>query len=130
MPHLIKSEVMPLLLEACPSFEGKWKQHRLWWGDEEPLLYVDLGEFVLHLVELYAGHKTDELPHVFDVVERLHIEGDAYVREAATIGLLEEIQTVSQNKGIDPRSFLQYLKPESLRWWDKLNDFWRRGRSK
>ena len=120
---ITKEQVMPLFLEACPSFIEKWKEHRAFYEGED-LLYVDLGEFARHLVELYKLNRTDEFPAVFEVIERLHLEGDAYVKEAATIGMLEGIQNVAGNSGVDPEEFSRYLKPESAKWWRQLNDFW------
>jgi hypothetical protein len=120
---ITKEQVMPLLLGACPSFTEKWEEHRAVYGDED-LLYVDLGEFAGHLVELHRTNQTHEFPGAFDVIERLHLEGDDYVREAATIGMLEGIQNVAGNRGIDPEVFAPYLKSASAKWWRQLNDFW------
>jgi hypothetical protein len=117
---ITKEQVMALLLEACPSFAEKWKEHRAFYDDED-LLYVVLGEFARHLVELQHAKQTDEFPAVFNVVERLHVSGDAYVKEAATIGLLEAIQNIAGDKA---EEFTQYLKPESAKWWQKLDAFW------
>ena len=114
---------MPLLLEACPSFTDKWKEHRAYWREEESL-YLGLGEFARHLVELHSGGQINEFPAVFDVVERLHLEGDDFVKEAATIGLLEGIQNLAGGQGIDPEGFVRYLRPLSAKWWGELNDFW------
>lgn len=114
---------MPLLLESCASFSEKWEEHRALYNDED-LLYVDLGEFARHLVELQRAQQIEEFPAVFNVIERLHLEGDRYVKEAATIGALEGIQNVAGNTGVDPEEFLQYLHPESSKWWRQLNDFW------
>lgn len=116
---------MPLLLEACPSFTEKWAEHRAYWEDEH-LLYIDLGEFAHHLIELYKNSETAEFSTVFEVTEKLHLEGDDYVREAATIGLLEGIQNIASNAdyGVNPDEFIQYLKPESAKWWQQLNGFW------
>ncbi len=120
---ITKEQVMPLLLEACPSFTEKWREHRAFYEDED-LLHVDLGEFAHHLVELHKSNRTGECPAVFEVIERLHLEGDAYVKEAATIGMLEGIQNVAGNFGVNPEAFSGYLKPESAKWWRQLNDFW------
>ena len=54
----------------------------------------------------------------------MHLDGDQYVKEAATIGMLEGIQNVALNSGVEPESFVAYLKPESAKWWRQLNDFW------
>lgn len=120
---ITKEQVIPLFLEVCPSFTEKWKEHRAFSKDED-LLYVDLGEFVHHLVELHQADRKDEFSAVFEVIERLHLEGDAYVREAATIGMLEGIQNVAENFGVNPEEFSIYLKPESVKWWQQLNNFW------
>ncbi len=120
---ITKEQVMPLFLRACPSFTAKWEEHRAYY-DNEDLLYIDLGEFAHHLIELHKTNQTEELPAVFDVIEKLHIEGEAYVKEAATIGMLEAIQNVAGNNGINPEEFTCYLKPESAKWWRELNDFW------
>jgi hypothetical protein len=61
---------------------------------------------------------------IFGIIEKLYVEGDEYVKEAATIGLLEGIQNITGNRRLDPEVFVQYLKPESAKWWKKLNDFW------
>jgi hypothetical protein len=116
---ITKEQVMPLLLESCPSFLERWKEHRTFYEDEE-LLYVDLGEFAHHVAELQRTHRIEEFPAVFHVIERM----DPYVKEAATIGALESIQNVAGNTGVDPEEFVQYLQPESAKWWRQLNDFW------
>jgi hypothetical protein len=122
---ITKEQVMPLLLVACPSFSKRWEEHRLFYeaGDEQ-LLYIDLGEFASHLVELHKAGRVEEFPAAFQIIERLHLEGDHYVKEAATIGLLEGIQNVAGNTGGQPEEFVPYLGSESIKWWRQLNDFW------
>jgi hypothetical protein len=114
---------MPLLLTACPSFSERWEEHRAFYEDEQ-LLYIDLGEFAHHLVELQKANRIQEFGGVFDVIERMHLEGDEYVKEAATIGMLESIQNVAGNSGSDPEEFAKYLKAESAKRWRQLNRFW------
>ena len=114
---------MPMLVNACPSFSERLDQHQAFYADED-LLYVDLGEFAHHLVELQKANSTKEFVDVFELIERMHLDGDPYVKEAATIGLLEAIQNVAQNSGVEPEHFVEYLKPESAKWWRQLNDFW------
>jgi hypothetical protein len=116
-----KDQVMPLLMEACPSYRLP--------EDDRDLLYVVLGDFARHLLQLQQQSRTEEFADVARAIERLHIEGDHNVREAATIGLLEGIQNVWGNNGTDPELFVQHLLPVSAKWWQSLNDFWS-GRSK
>ena len=112
---------MPLLMEACPSHRPTAEDH--------DLLYAALGDFAHHLLQLQQQSRTQEFPEVARVIERLHIEGDHYVREAATIGLLEGIQNVWANEATDPELFVRHLLPVSAKWWQSLNDFWS-GKSK
>ena len=118
-----KDEVMALLLTACPSFEEAWEEHLAAWEDRD-LLYLDLGAFARHLVALLQSERTGEFPTVFEVVERLHVEGTPDVQEAATIGLLEGIQNHAEHTGLDPDRFLPFLRPVSREWWKQLHAFW------
>ena len=120
--HVIfKDQVMQLLMEACPLYPLP--------AQDRELLYVMLGDFARYLLQLHRQHQTRVFPAVAQVIERLHVEGDHYVREAATIGLLEGIQNVWSNEGTDPELFVQHLLPVSAQWWQSLNDFWS-GKSK
>lgn len=121
---------MPLLLEACPSFSSAWAEIEsdgIHVGDDgDRLAYLDAGEFIAHLVRLRLAGDTAEFHAVFDVIERLHVEGDSYVRELATIGYLEgfQMQTVTAH-GLNPESdFRPYLRPVSEQWWQRVNEFW------
>jgi len=117
---------MSLLLKACPSFEPYWIEYLKdsYEPGDEQLLYIDLGEFSQHLVRLFKEGNTSEVPVIFEVIVLLHTDGDNFVKEAATIGLLESIQNISGNNFIDPEVFSKYLGTESLNWWGRLNDFW------
>ena len=114
---------MPLFLKACPSFAPDWEQYRAA-NPDEGLLYIDVSELAHHMVALIKSNQTSEFSAVFDVIERLHIEGDDYVKEAATIGVLESLQNIASNNGVDPEAFVPWLGLESRRWWRQLNDFW------
>ena len=114
---------MPLLRAACPSFEEPWRAYVSNPIYDEELIYVHLGEFASHLVDLMVEGRVSEFEAVFDAVERLHVDGDLHVRRAATVGLLEGIQNVSGGK-TDPEGFVRYLKPETALKWQLLNDAW------
>jgi hypothetical protein len=117
-----RDQMIPLLLEGCPSFLPVLEEHRRYFGEE--ILYVVLGDFARHLLQLYRQRQTEDFPAIARVIERLHLEGDHDVREAATVGLLEGIQNVWGNEGADPELFARSLLPESAKWWQSLNDFW------
>lgn len=104
-----------MLLENCPSFRPE---------DPEQPTYILLAAFAEHLLERQRAGATEELPAAVRLIERLHVEGDAYVREAATIGILEAIQNISGWSGLDAEAFGRHLLPVSRRWWDSLHAFW------
>ena len=97
---------------------------REYFDEEDYLPYIALSEFNTHVVELYLSGKTEELPAAFAEIERLHVDGDAYVREAATIGCLEGLQNTMGHSGLDSKVLVPFLGPESVKWWDQLNKFW------
>lgn len=88
------------------------------------LPYIVLGEFARYLLEAFQREDDSLLKKAAELIERLHLEGDGYVKEAATIGLLESIQNTWPSSGVDPEKLVPYLLPESRRWWDSLNRFW------
>ncbi len=127
-PMISRDEIPQMLLEACPSFRGKWNEFVEQWKDEDELpLYLALAEFARHLISSLAEGDTSHFPVVFDAVERMHVDGDGYVKEATTVGLLESLQNTNLHESTEPEQFRPYLGPVSTKWWDKLCDFRERG---
>jgi hypothetical protein len=127
---IAKDHMMGVLLDACPAFAPQWEAFRDEWREEadDLPLYLVLADFARHLIGMVERGETAGLPAVFAAVERLHVEGEHYVREAATVGLLEGLQNLNLHpNGTDPEQFRPYLGPESARWWDKLYRFWEHG---
>ena len=121
-----RDDVIPLLLEAVPSFREVWETEVFEDnkdGDSR-LGYLDASAFARHLFKLWQTGQTQEVRRAFEVIERLHVEGDHYVRELATIGYLEDVQNVAGHAGVSPTGMREYLGPESTRWWNGLNAFW------
>jgi hypothetical protein len=118
-----KLQVIPLLIESCPSFQAAVDEHRAFY--EEEIFYTLLGDFARHLLELHQSGRSAGFPVIAQLIERLHTDGDDFVKEAATIGLLEGVQNVWGHTEVDPELFASYLLPVSRRWWDELNAFWR-----
>jgi hypothetical protein len=123
-----KDDIPRLLLDACPSFAPIWQEFVDEWKDEpEPPLYLALAEFCRHIIAMLANNDTGRFPMIFETIERMHIAGDGYVKEAATVGLLESLQNTNLHTSTKPEQFRSYLKPISEKWWDKLYDFWEKG---
>ena len=115
-------EAIPSLLEACPSFKTAYAEHVADHGETLP--YVAAGALARHMLDLHLSGNTISLLSLGKAIERLHLEGNEWVREFATIGVLEGVQNVWSNAGADPSEFVAYLGPESLSWWKGLNKFW------
>lgn len=116
------------ILAADPSFLPAWMEFLEDYGDEpKPLYYLALSALARHLIECLEGGDTSRFDAIFDIVERWHLVGDQYVREAATIGLLEDLQNTNLHRVTAPEAFLPWLRPESRRWWDKVEAFWAHG---
>jgi hypothetical protein len=115
---IVAADVMDLMLESCPSFAATWDPAGNWDDAEgKRLLYIEAGDYCRHVHELLAAGRTEELPAAFALVETLHVEGDSWVRDLATIGFLESLWP-------DER-FIAWLGPVSRRWWDRLDRYMR-----
>lgn len=118
-----KNKVIAQLLKTCPWFKETWERYS---DADQTQIYSCFSEFARHLLSLYKKGETDEFSVVAEAIEKLHVYGTPYVKEAATIGLLEGIQNTWYSNNINPDQFIQFLKPESARWWEHLDDFWQR----
>jgi hypothetical protein len=118
------AQVMELLFGACPSYRARWEEYRAAPEFESELLFVHLGDFADHVVDLLQSGNVAELPALTRELEHLHAEGDEAVREAATIGLLEAIQNAAGNRGVPTAGLEAALGPETRRWWNSLVAFW------
>lgn len=120
-----RDEMFELILAADPSFRPRWVHFSDEWGeDAHAPLYLALSSLAEHIAECLRTGSTDNFGAVFSVVERWQIEGDAYVREAASIGLLESLQNLLGGSDRKEMTVERWLGPESRRRWDTLDRFW------
>jgi hypothetical protein len=115
-----------VLLDACPSFVPTWEAFLDEWrekSDNLPL-YLAMAKLARHLCGMLAQDETTTFPRVFAAVERLLVEGDGYVREAACVGLVEDLQNANLHRGTKPEQFRPFLGPEAARCWSELDQFW------
>ena len=119
--------MMAPMLEACPSFRVTWDEFVEEWKDDADGLphYLALGDLARHLTAMLSRGETGSFPAIFAVVERWQVEGDEYVRGAATIGLLEGLQNGHLHEsGTEPKAFEPFLLPESRKAWAEVDAFW------
>ncbi len=121
-----KDAMMDRLLDACPSLAPALQALREEWKDEPngPPLYIVLEDFARHICAMLARGESESLDPFFAAVERLLMEGDLEVREAASVGLLENLQNANLHSGTDPAQFREFLGPETARCWSELDRFW------
>lgn len=125
-------QVPGLLFEAWPWLSEIWDEVADDNADADcpggRLGYLDAAWVVGQLADHFAAGDTSGFDAMFDLIERLVIEGDGYVSELGVIGYLEGMQmaTVS-SRGVDPEAFRPWLRPMSARYWQAICDFWERG---
>ncbi len=124
---ITKPQVVPLLLEACPTARSSWEDHLAWWKGENAGPFNDVSVFAHHVVDSYSKGLTAECAPLFATVERIIEEGDEQARELATIGVLEDIQVVSTHHSFGPQVFVQWLGPRSRDAWDQIEALWAAG---
>ncbi|BCZ47995.1 hypothetical protein psyc5s11_40620 [Clostridium gelidum] len=121
-----RENVMELLINLCPSFEGKWKEHLEdnFDRDCETILYRDLYVFARHLTELTINNSFGDFNDIFDEIERLIQEGDSFVSDAIVVGLLEDFQNGLLSNGYELKIMEKYLKPDTKKYWIALIKYW------
>lgn len=132
MPTFVfdRSKMFEPLLQADPSFLRAWKEFLATYlpDGEDPPLYLALNELARHLIAQIESGDTSRFDAVFDVVERWHLSGDDYVKEAASAGLLEDLQNGNLYREAQPEDFIPWLRPETRKWWIKVHEFWTEGK--
>ncbi|WP_337100106.1 DUF7674 family protein [Paenibacillus sp. YIM B09110] len=121
-----KEQVMDMILNSCPSYKNRYSNYlkENYKLGEERLLYVEIFDFIHHLVERYQKKNLEEFDKLFDCIEELHLYGDDYVKEWATVGFLEDLQNKLLQENIELNEFEIYLRSESRIWWNNLIDLW------
>ncbi len=115
---ICQEHILTILADAFPAFIPD--------ADVVDMPYVVLGGFARFVIDIYESGDGTELRKAIELIELLHTDGDPFVREAATIGVLEGIQNSLLTRGAILHGFEASLLPESRRWWDSLMGFWSR----
>lgn len=124
---IAREDMFVPLLKADPSFDPKWQAFcETWRGVADRPMYVALSELARHLIGKLAAQETGAFDAVFEVVERWLAEGDEYVRGAASVGLIEDLQNTSLHATTTPSDFTRWLGPEALHAWKRVAAFWQK----
>ena len=121
---LAPSAVIPAFLQACPSLAEPWREHLVSWGDDERGIYNDASVVAGYLVELLVAGNHGELSAAFAAVEGLLAIGDRDTRAMLIVGVIEDTQNISLNRGRNPGDFGPFLGPETAAAWDRAQRYW------
>jgi hypothetical protein len=126
---IAKAAMFKPMLAALPSFISAWDDL----VKEEAAFSADLGEvdrpvpiyrglecLSAHLAKSLDGKQSRDLDRAFDIIEQWIVDGDPYVKEAATIGLFERIKHAKGPKSSFKMQFRDCLRPASRKTWDAL----------
>lgn len=121
-------EALPSFLPMREAFVAKWTDNPSNHFDAPGDLpeYLLLGDLARWLIDLLKAGKVEEVRLALAVVERWLLEGDHYVKEAATIGFIETLQNNVEDEETRQR-FFDLLGPEGQHWWKKVDRFWTKG---
>lgn len=125
--RITKAEVVPLLLRACPAAQPKWDEHLAQWQGEDAGAFNDVSVFAHHMVDSHLRGDMSECPALFATIEHIVENGDLEAKELAMFGVLEDIQTLSANQGLEFHSFARWLGPNSRTAWAHIEALWRAG---
>lgn len=119
------SEVVSLLLDACPTARAAWEKHlKFWDGELERGHYNDAAVIALHLVESFERGEVSEFPATFAILERCLSEGDEEAVNLVTVGVIEGIQNIASHRPFGFQPFLNWLGPRGRIAWDELCVQW------
>src|SRR5262245_14074028 len=113
-------DVMTRLLESCPSLSLPWQAHLDYWDGDERGNFNDVAVAAHLFVDLLEAHDVQQLRRGFATVEDLLLRGDEAARAMLIVGLIEDVQNISSNRGLDLAKFGPFLGPETRAAWDRV----------
>ncbi|MFD3321701.1 DUF7674 family protein [Alteromonas macleodii] len=127
---MISKETMMLpILQVAEGFKPIWNEFLDEWSNEDEFpVYLALSDLARYVSTLVEKSDVEELRDIFSVVEQWHLEGDKFVKEAATVGLLEDLQNTNVVGVGVPQKIEPFLLPQTKLWWQKVSLFWSEGK--
>jgi hypothetical protein len=117
-------EVIPRLMQSCPSLAAPWQAHLDEWGGDQRGIYNDAAVAAHFFVELLEARNVQELAAGFATVEDLLLRGDRETRAMVIVGLIEDVQNISSNRGHDSAEFREFLGSETSAAWEHVQRYW------
>jgi len=100
---ITKSDMMDVLVAASPGFAAEWDAFRREWAEEadDLPLYLVLGDFARHVVDLLERNDPEALTRVFAAIELLHVNGDHYAPPPPGLGNRRRVVSLSRREKED-----------------------------
>jgi hypothetical protein len=118
------NECMQLILAEFPEFGPAYKEHLDSWSLEgEPGLLLDVAEFSHYIADVLKDLSDEDRRRIFGLAERLMLEGDEEVQNAAATCFLENLAHRVEGGILPTSSFGPYLGKESreyIRGYDEM----------
>jgi hypothetical protein len=118
-----KKNFFEISTKKFPDFKTKIDIFLNYWV-ESPGLSLELGEFADYIVEKVQHNASKgEVKDMFDFVEDLLVNGDAFLKDATATTLLESIMNAVPKKisGDILKNYLGDKSREYCQSWDKFN---------
>jgi hypothetical protein len=119
-----REEIVPRLLQACPTAQRAWDEHVAWWGTEDRGIYNDVAVLAHHVVVSLKSRDTRKFDAFFRVLEELLVTGDPDTRAVAVNGLIEDLQNIASHEPPGYQAFERWLHPTSRRAWADVERLW------
>ena len=107
-----------------PDFKKAWEEYTVTFKKKDITFSLFLNRLAQYLVELIKFNKFNNTSVFFHLIEIFIIDGETQLQNLIATALLEDMQNYMGNQDINPDVLIQYLKPESLKWWNEINRFW------
>lgn len=117
-------DIVPKLLLACPTAKPAWDDHVESWAGQKRGHYNDISVFAHHIVNSFREARTEEFPEFFATLEELLQDGDAEVKDLASIGIIEDIQNIASHEEHGYQVFERWLGPLSHHAWREVEIIW------
>ena len=113
-------EVADLIFKACPSYREAWPGLDTGHNTDQKYSIPLMIGFASHVARLWKNRRFAEFPAIFELIERLHVEGNKKVVDHVVFYFTELLYIELKKHGINPRFAERRLGPLSCHWLEFL----------
>jgi len=113
----IRPEQIPdLVFQECPSFKEAWPSIDLGKLSGQRHSIPILAGLAKHVARLWNDRRFEDFPVIFNLIERLHVEGNKKAVDHVVFYFTETLYIELRKLGINPRFAERRLGPKSAYW--------------